>query len=61
MTAMSELTKSMCWDLVTIKKDTLNGVGVAIYRKPSSNECYDSREKNDPPLCQESDDRDAAW
>ncbi|CAA6668434.1 unnamed protein product [Spirodela intermedia] len=55
------LTKSMCWDLVTTKKDTLNGVGVAIYRKPSSNQCYDSREKNDPPLCQESDDRDAAW
>ncbi|XP_050226184.1 probable methyltransferase PMT24 [Mercurialis annua] len=59
--AMTELTKSMCWDLIVIKKDTLNGIGAAIFRKPISNECYNKRSKNDPPLCKESDDRNAAW
>ncbi|BBH08736.1 S-adenosyl-L-methionine-dependent methyltransferases superfamily protein [Prunus dulcis] len=54
--AMSKLTKSMCWDLLVIKKDRLNGVAAAIYRKPSTNECYNERARNDPPLCSESDD-----
>ncbi|KAE8683450.1 putative methyltransferase PMT25 [Hibiscus syriacus] len=36
---MSQLTKSMCWDLVTVKKDRLNAVGAAIYRKPTTNDC----------------------
>ncbi|KAL5571731.1 hypothetical protein UlMin_021328 [Ulmus minor] len=59
--AMTRLTKSMCWELVTINKDRLNAVGAAIYRKPSSNECYNNRRKNEPPLCSESDDPNAAW
>lgn len=59
--AMTELTKKMCWDLVTIKDDKLNDVGAAIYRKPTSNECYEKRPQNDPPLCEESDDPNAAW
>ncbi|XP_017981695.1 PREDICTED: probable methyltransferase PMT24 [Theobroma cacao] len=58
---MSRLTKSMCWDLVVIKKDRLNAVGAAIYRKPTSNECYNKRSRNIPPLCEESDDPNAAW
>ncbi|GMI89554.1 hypothetical protein like AT1G29470 [Hibiscus trionum] len=58
---MSQLTKSMCWDLVTVKKDRLNAVGAAIYRKPTSNDCYNKRSKNVPPLCEESDDPNAAW
>ncbi|KAK8510584.1 hypothetical protein V6N13_110091 [Hibiscus sabdariffa] len=58
---MSRLTKSMCWDLVTVKKDRLNAVGAAIYRKPTSNDCYNRRSKNVPPLCEESDDPNAAW
>ncbi|CAI0395796.1 unnamed protein product [Linum tenue] len=58
---MTKLTKAMCWELVVIKKDTLNGVGAAIYRKPMSNECYNQRTKNEPPLCKESDDPNAAW
>ncbi|KAL4310820.1 hypothetical protein GQ457_01G028650 [Hibiscus cannabinus] len=58
---MSRLTKSMCWDLVTVKKDRLNAVGAAIYRKPTSNDCYNKRSKNVPPLCEESDDPNAAW
>ncbi|XP_062019340.1 probable methyltransferase PMT24 [Rosa rugosa] len=59
--AMSELTKSICWDLVVIKKDKLNQVAAAIYRKPSTNECYNERAQNEPPLCSESDDPNAAW
>ncbi|KAG6774277.1 hypothetical protein POTOM_021629 [Populus tomentosa] len=59
--AMSKLTKSMCWDLVVIKKDKLNGVGAAIFRKPTSNDCYNNRPQNKPPLCKESDDPNAAW
>ncbi|KAK6938345.1 putative S-adenosyl-L-methionine-dependent methyltransferase [Dillenia turbinata] len=59
--AMKQLTKSMCWNLLVIKKDKLNGVGAAIFRKPTSNECYDQRGINDPPLCQKSDDPNAAW
>lgn len=59
--AMSELTKKICWDLVAISKDSLNGIGAAIYRKPTSNECYEKRLRNEPPLCEESDNADAAW
>lgn len=58
---MSELTKSICWELQVIKKDTVNGVGAAIYRKPTSNECYNKRSENEPPLCKDSDDPNAAW
>ncbi|CAM0909841.1 unnamed protein product [Alopecurus aequalis] len=59
--AMTALTKSMCWELVTIKKDRLNGVGAAFYRKPTSNECYESRRRQQPPMCSEEDDANAAW
>ncbi|KAG9131651.1 hypothetical protein Leryth_009408 [Lithospermum erythrorhizon] len=59
--AMKKLTKSMCWELVSITKDRVNKVGIAVYRKPTSNECYEQRKQNDPPLCSESDDPDAAW
>ncbi|XP_061360536.1 probable methyltransferase PMT26 [Gastrolobium bilobum] len=59
--AMKALTKAICWELVSISKDRVNGVGVAIYKKPTSNECYEKRSKNEPPLCQDSDDPNAAW
>ncbi|XVE82536.1 hypothetical protein DITRI_Ditri16bG0013100 [Diplodiscus trichospermus] len=59
--AMSSLTESMCWELVTIKKDKLNSIGAAIFRKPTSNECYDKRQNNSPPMCENSDDANAAW
>ncbi|KAJ6419335.1 hypothetical protein OIU84_029445 [Salix udensis] len=59
--AMTELTKAMCWELVSITKDTINGVGVATYRKPSSNDCYERRSKQEPPLCEASDDPNGAW
>ncbi|KAK6939955.1 putative S-adenosyl-L-methionine-dependent methyltransferase [Dillenia turbinata] len=59
--AMKQLTKSMCWEMLVIKKDKLNAVGAAIFRKPTSNECYEQRAVDDPPLCQKSDDPNAAW
>nr|GME04561.1 probable methyltransferase PMT26 [Ipomoea batatas]GME12722.1 probable methyltransferase PMT26 [Ipomoea batatas] len=59
--AMKKLTKSMCWELLTTKKDRRNRAGFAIFQKPTSNECYEQRSRYDPPLCQESDDPDAAW
>ncbi|XP_059293116.1 probable methyltransferase PMT27 [Lycium ferocissimum] len=58
---MSSLTVAMCWELVTIKKDKLNSVGVAIYHKPDTNECYDQRKQNKPPMCKPEDDPNAAW
>ncbi|KAJ6413191.1 hypothetical protein OIU84_006068 [Salix udensis] len=59
--AMSTLTATMCWELVTIKNDKLNGIGAAIYRKPTTNNCYDQRKKNSPPMCKSDDDPNAAW
>ncbi|XP_077249786.1 putative methyltransferase PMT26 [Tasmannia lanceolata] len=59
--AMSQLTKSMCWEMVKVTKDRVNEVGVAIFKKPSSNICYKKRLENKPPLCPETDDPNAAW
>lgn len=59
--AMSALTKSMCWEMAAITKDTINGVGIAYFRKPISNDCYDRRVENSPPICKASDDPNAAW
>ncbi|KAL8125402.1 hypothetical protein AgCh_012917 [Apium graveolens] len=59
--AMKKLTKALCWELMSISKDRVNKVGVAIYQKPNSNECYETRSEMEPPLCEESDDPNAAW
>ncbi|XP_027342061.1 probable methyltransferase PMT26 [Abrus precatorius] len=59
--AMKALTKAMCWEVVSISKDKLNGVGIAVYKKPTSNDCYEKHSKNQPPICQDSDDPNAAW
>nr|XP_043635386.1 probable methyltransferase PMT24 [Erigeron canadensis] len=59
--AMSKLTKAMCWELVVVNNDKLNEVGAAIYRKPRSNECYENRQQQEPPLCESKDDPDAIW
>ncbi|URD95427.1 hypothetical protein MUK42_29256 [Musa troglodytarum] len=59
--AMKSLTISMCWDLVAVKKDKLNSVAAAFYRKPISNECYDNRKRHSPPMCKDEDDPNAAW
>ncbi|KAE9466111.1 hypothetical protein C3L33_01984, partial [Rhododendron williamsianum] len=59
--AMKQLTKSICWEIVSITKDRVNQVGIAIFQKPASNECYEKRSQNEPPVCQVSDDPNAAW
>ncbi|PWA39668.1 ankyrin-like protein [Artemisia annua] len=53
---MSKLTKAMCGERMVIYKDRLNQVSAAIYRKPTSNECFENRQENDPPLCEINDD-----
>lgn len=58
---MKALTKAMCWDLVKISKDKVNGVGIATFKKPSDNECYEKRSVKEPPMCPDSDDPNAAW
>ncbi|XLR58448.1 hypothetical protein S83_009120, partial [Arachis hypogaea] len=57
---MKKLIKAMCWEVVNITRDKLNGVGIATYRKPTSNECYEQRSNNEPPMCPDSDDPNAA-
>ncbi|KAI9164804.1 hypothetical protein LWI28_002393 [Acer negundo] len=59
--AMSALTVSMCWELVTTRMDKINSAGFAVYRKPITNECYEKRKENNPPLCKTDDDPNAAW
>ncbi|XP_078440148.1 putative methyltransferase PMT27 [Wolffia australiana] len=59
--AMTALTKAICWELVAIRKDRLNSVAAAFFRKPVSNECYDNREDSAPSLCRKDDDPDLAW
>lgn len=59
--AMSALTRSMCWKMVNKVKDRVNGVGIAIFRKPTDNSCYEARSEANPPLCGEYDDPDAGW
>ncbi|KAH7847393.1 hypothetical protein Vadar_025593 [Vaccinium darrowii] len=59
--AMKQLTKLICWEIVSITKDRVNQVGIAIFQKPASNECYEKRSLNEPPVCQVSDDPNAAW
>ncbi|CAL5050137.1 unnamed protein product [Urochloa decumbens] len=59
--AMTSLTKSMCWELAGIKKDRLNGIAAAFYRKPTTNECYEGRKRQQPPMCSDDDDANAAW
>jgi len=51
----------MCWELVSVSKDKLNGVGIAVFKKPDSNECYEQRSIDRPPMCPDSEDPNAAW
>ncbi|CAL4982022.1 unnamed protein product [Urochloa decumbens] len=60
---MTKLTKAMCWEMVARTQHTIDDqVGVAIFRKPvNNNGCYDKRPQKEPPLCEPSDDPNAAW
>ncbi|KAK8449972.1 hypothetical protein SEVIR_7G294200v4 [Setaria viridis] len=59
--AMAALTKSMCWEMIKRTSDTVDQTAMVVFRKPESNECYDARARAEPPLCEASDDQDAAW
>ncbi|CAN6476010.1 unnamed protein product [Victoria cruziana] len=59
--AMKKLTKDMCWELKKVEYDKVNQVGAAIFKKPTSNDCYDNRPVSEPPICKESDEPNAAW
>ncbi|KAH7447690.1 hypothetical protein KP509_01G117100 [Ceratopteris richardii] len=58
---MEKLTRSICWKLVAKFVDESTGIGAAIFRKPTSNDCYENRNKNFPPMCEEDDSVNAAW
>lgn len=58
---MKKLTKAMCWEVVSIISDKLNGVGIAVFRKPATNDCYEKRAEKSPPICPDTDDPNAAW
>jgi hypothetical protein len=55
------ITEKLCWSLLEKGKDPETGVGVAVFQKPTNNECYDLREGLEPPYCEEGDKPDAAW
>ncbi|GMI67169.1 hypothetical protein like AT5G64030 [Hibiscus trionum] len=60
--AMIELSKSMCWEYLNkTTMEPVNKVAIATFRKPKSNDCYEQRPQQVPPLCPESDDPNAAW
>ncbi|XP_015698234.2 probable methyltransferase PMT24 [Oryza brachyantha] len=58
---MAALTKSMCWEMVKRTSDTVDETAMVIFKKPSRNDCYSERKQLEPPLCDSSDDPDAAW
>ncbi|TVU51176.1 hypothetical protein EJB05_02585 [Eragrostis curvula] len=68
--AMTALTKSMCWEMVKRTSDTVDQTAMVVFRKPTSNACYDARRpatttrsssEPQPPMCEAADDPDAAW
>ncbi|KAG8089591.1 hypothetical protein GUJ93_ZPchr0011g27565 [Zizania palustris] len=58
---MMKLTKAMCWEMVCKMRDTVDQVGLVIFRLPADNACYKKRRQKEPPLCEPSDDPNAAW
>ncbi|CAL4911330.1 unnamed protein product [Urochloa decumbens] len=59
--AMAALTKSMCWEMMKRTSDTVDQTAMVIFKKPTSNDCYDARARAEPPMCEAADDQDAAW
>eukprot|EP00250_Pteridium_aquilinum_P016466 c23115_g1_i1 orf=463-2748(-) len=58
---MVALTTAMCWKRVAKFVDESTGIGAAIFQKPITNDCYENRKKDFPPMCDEDDKPDAAW
>lgn len=59
--AMSQLTASICWNILAHRSDEVSDIGVKIYQKPESNDIYELRRKKVPPMCKENENPDAAW
>ncbi|KAK3136252.1 hypothetical protein QOZ80_5BG0430420 [Eleusine coracana subsp. coracana] len=57
--AMAALTKSMCWEMVKRTSDTVDQTAMVVFKKPTTNDCYDNR--NTTTMCEAADDQDAAW
>ena len=55
------MTIAMCWRLVAKFVDPSTGIGAAIFQKPTTNDCYEKREKDFPPMCEDDDKPDDAW
>ncbi|XP_014622475.1 probable methyltransferase PMT23 isoform X2 [Glycine max] len=58
--AMVDITKAMCWKVVAKGHDS-SGIGLVIYQKPTSSSCYEKREGNNPPLCENKDGKNSSW
>ena len=51
----------MCWNLVAMRQENNSHWGVAIWQKPTNNDCLLERQKGaKPKLCKEND-ADDAW
>lgn len=58
---MSTLTASICWNILAHKSDDASEMSAKIYQKSTSNDIYKLRRRNQPPLCKEDENQDAAW
>ena len=59
---MADLTQRMCWRMVAKNISSSDGIGVAVWQKPTSNECYANRPQGtEPPMCADDDNADAGW
>ncbi|KAK4436484.1 putative methyltransferase PMT23 [Sesamum alatum] len=55
------LTESICWTQVTRSFFRSSHIGVAIFQKPASSSCYQTRKENKPPLCDMSSRPNNSW
>lgn len=58
--ATMAVIKAMCWTVVAKARDP-SGTGLVIYQKPTSPSCYEKREENNPPLCENKDGKNSSW
>ncbi|XP_065871048.1 probable methyltransferase PMT23 [Euphorbia lathyris] len=58
--SMLTITKSICWNVVAKTMDS-TGIGVVIYQKPDTSTCYEKRQQNDPPMCDQNAAQNASW
>ncbi|KAK9283300.1 hypothetical protein L1049_011537 [Liquidambar formosana] len=58
--SMVALTKSICWKVVAKTVDSA-GIGLVVYQKPVSSSCYEKRQDNNPPLCDQNDRQNGSW